>query len=320
MRKNRQVIFNPWLLSPDTEKTYYSKYTTISLGEPNDNLPPIMDEINWVSKYDQRLPIHVQQVGTSSWCPGTCIERKVSNILSIELVTNGCGELIVDGKKNDIQKNDVFILHPDEHHIYRALPPERFSRHVVFLTGRNSMHLIKQTELDTVSHIRLSPQKAKYVLEIFENINLTNRMKQDGFIRTASSETYKLILLLSDEVYGQCNLPDLPDNLVDAMEYVYNNLEKKIHPDHMAQAAHCSTGNLARLFKEHLNTTPYYWAECQKIIYATKILANSRKKIYEIAEELSYCDQFHFTKVFKRFIGMSPTTFRQQWRRKNRNR
>jgi len=316
MKKHRYVKFNPWLLTPSME-IYETKHPQIiSLGKPEDGLPAIRDDINWVSRLDQRIPVQVERIGTSEWCPGTQVERKISGQTSIEFVLQGKAELTVNGKKFDLQANDVYILHLDEHHIYRALPPERFLRRCLFLQGKNSQKLIKQTGLDTVSRVRLSPGKAEFVREKFEHIDLTNRAKQDGFIRKIACETFELILMLSEEVYGESNLPDLPENLIKAMEFVFENIKRQIHPEDMANAGHCSVGHLAKLFRDYLKTSPHHWLERQKITFAVERLGTSRMKVYEIAEELGYCDQFHFAKVFKKVMGMSPSKYRERWRKK----
>ncbi len=316
MTNNPKVDFNPWFLTPCEEEYKVKNPAFISLGKPDDGLPPIRDDINWVSRLDQRIPVQVERIGTSEWCPGTQVERKISGQLSIEFVLQGKAELTVNDKKFDLQKNDVYILHLDEHHIYRALPPERFLRKCLFLQGKNSRRLIKQTGLDTVSRVRLSPEKAEYFREKLEHIDLINRAKQDGFIQDISSETYALILMLSKEVYGYSDQPVLPDKLIIAMKFVLDNLNLELHPESIARSIPCSVGYLTKLFKRHLNTSPHHWLERQKIAYAIVLLQTSRMKIYEIAEELKYCDQFHFAKVFKRVIGISPTAFRKRWRKK----
>ncbi len=307
---------NPWLLFPQQE-IYEQTFpdTTISLGVPDDGLPAVTDELRWVSQINPRYPVQVTKTGVSEWCPGTHVERDGSRQTSIELIVQGKGELIVNGREYNLQTNDVFILHTDEHHIYRALPPERFRRQIVFLYP--SYESLKQAGLDTVSHVRLSPEKAEYFRNKLEQIDLINRSKQEGFIRTISSEVYELILMLSDEVYAQTDSPVLPDNLKKAIIFVINNLDLELNCEDMACAAHCSTSQLTKQFNRYLNTSPHHWMEHQKIIQSTFLLQNTRKKVFEIAEDLAYCNQFYFSKVFRQCVGMSPTQFRQRLRKKS---
>ena len=316
MKDHRQVNFNPYLLMPNSEVYVQKSPDLISLGKPDDGLPPIRDELNWVSWYDKKFPVQVQKIGTSEWYPGTRVERKTSNVISIEFVVQGKGELIVNDETFDLQEHDVYLLHCNEHHIYRALPPERFIRKILFLYSGSSEKLIKQTGLDKVSRVRLSPEKGEYVRNKLERIDLINKTKQDRFIQEISIETYALILFLSEEVYGHSNQPVLPEKLITAMMFVLQNIKEELHPESIANTIPCSVGYLTKLFKRHLNTSPHHWLECQKIRYATILLQTTGMKMYEIAEELKYCDQFHFAKVFKRAVGISPTTYRQQWRKK----
>ncbi len=318
MKKNNSINFNPWLLSPQPEIDKLSSPDNIfSLGVPDDGLPAISDELRWVSRNNPRHPVQVMKTGISEWCPGTHIERKKTNELSIQFIVSGKSKLIVNGKEFSLQANDVFILHYDDHIVYSALSPERFRRQVVFLHHSMGSEIIRKTGLDKVSHVRFSPDKAKYFHEKLEYVDLINRSKQEGYIRDISNEVYNLILMLSDEVYGQIDSPVLPDSLIKAMTFVLNNLDLDLHCETIAKAAHCSAGHLTKLFKRYLNTSPHHWMEHQKIKQATILLQNSRKKVLEIAEELAYCNQFYFSKVFKQFMGVSPSKYRQLWRKKS---
>ncbi|MBN2852238.1 MAG: AraC family transcriptional regulator, partial [Clostridia bacterium] len=42
-----------------------------------------------------------------------------------------------------------------------------------------------------------------------------------------------------------------------------------------------------------------------------KLLKTSNLKIYEVADKLSYKDVAHFTRLFRKTFGVSPTEFRQ---------
>jgi YesN/AraC family two-component response regulator len=44
---------------------------------------------------------------------------------------------------------------------------------------------------------------------------------------------------------------------------------------------------------------------------AKKLLKTTNAKVYEISDKLGYKDVAHFTKLFKKHFGISPTEYRQ---------
>jgi AraC-like DNA-binding protein len=48
--------------------------------------------------------------------------------------------------------------------------------------------------------------------------------------------------------------------------------------------------------------------------YAVELIHDSKLTIAEIAEKLGYCDQFHFSRQFKKALGKSPIQFRKSGR------
>jgi len=60
-----------------------------------------------------------------------------------------------------------------------------------------------------------------------------------------------------------------------------------------------------------MNETFIEYVTSVKMNEAKKLLRNSNYKIYEIADMLKYKDVNHFTKVFKKVFGVTPTEYRQ---------
>lgn len=43
---------------------------------------------------------------------------------------------------------------------------------------------------------------------------------------------------------------------------------------------------------------------------ACKMLRSSEMYIYEIAQKLGYSDQYYFSRIFKKVVGMSPKEYK----------
>jgi len=73
-----------------------------------------------------------------------------------------------------------------------------------------------------------------------------------------------------------------------------------VHPSH-----------LTRAFRQHLNETPGDYLRRHRLEWAVRQLTRTRKPVQLIAQEAGFADQAHFTRHFKRTVGVSPTAFRR---------
>lgn len=71
---------------------------------------------------------------------------------------------------------------------------------------------------------------------------------------------------------------------------------------------------LSRAVGNILGKTTKQVIEERIILEAKRNLLYSERAIKEIAFAMGYTDQFHFSKTFKRLVGLPPSTFREQFR------
>ena len=73
-----------------------------------------------------------------------------------------------------------------------------------------------------------------------------------------------------------------------------------------------SESRFSHIFKEVVGTTPKKFVEQKRIDVAKEMLSSSKLPIFEIATSIGYEDPYHFSRVFKKNVGVSPQTFRKQ--------
>ena len=70
---------------------------------------------------------------------------------------------------------------------------------------------------------------------------------------------------------------------------------------------------LSECLGKNLMSTPVKFRILSKMNHAEELLKHSNLSIKEIAYELGYCHQFHFSNEFRRISGISPDTFRKKF-------
>lgn len=81
----------------------------------------------------------------------------------------------------------------------------------------------------------------------------------------------------------------------------------------LAQSAGVHPGHLARAFRKHTGVTLGERLRARRVAYARERLA-SADALQSIAADAGFADQSHFTRTFRRAMGMTPAAYRRALR------
>lgn len=114
--------------------------------------------------------------------------------------------------------------------------------------------------------------------------------------------------LLQFPIHEQC------DNYIvrKAKDYVDHHLLEDISLAKVANAIHVSQSYLSRVFLKEIGENFSDYLIRNKIEYAQRLLRETNKKIYEIADEIGYTNPHYFSKLFKERTGVTPLEYRNQ--------
>jgi len=69
--------------------------------------------------------------------------------------------------------------------------------------------------------------------------------------------------------------------------------------------------HFSRTFKQSMGVSPNNYIVARRIEKAKKLLANSNSLIADIALQVGFASQSHFTTMFRRLTGTTPKIFRR---------
>lgn len=103
------------------------------------------------------------------------------------------------------------------------------------------------------------------------------------------------------------------DILEKARQYVRDHLHERIFLQDAAKHACISPSYLSALFKKHYKQNFIDFVNQTKMEHACTLIQTGQYRMNEIAYMLSFENAYYFSKVFRRYIGVSPTEYLQQY-------
>jgi AraC-like DNA-binding protein len=101
-----------------------------------------------------------------------------------------------------------------------------------------------------------------------------------------------------------------PHKLRHVRSYIADHLCEAIRVDQLADAVHLSPFHFARMFKQSTGASPHQHILMQRIERARELLCVSDSALVDVAAEVGFRTQGHFTGVFHRYTGFTPRAFR----------
>jgi len=120
-------------------------------------------------------------------------------------------------------------------------------------------------------------------------------------------EAYLSAPLAAVEAVG--GLP--PWRLQRVFAYIRENLGKEVSVAELAQAVSMSQYYFSKLFKMSTGTTPHQYVMRQRVERAQSLLRGGRSALANVAREVGFETQSHFTSVFRHLVGVTPKRYRE---------
>lgn len=222
----------------------------------------------------------------------------------IGLVRQGKGEFKVGDNNFPIGSGQLFLIHPGK--IHSGKPD--------FENGW------------TVDTITL---KTDFVYELFNNSKpvFNDTVVTDAYLKKAFEEAFGLLsnyeatfenesnlFLLITDLFKDVSTTLTEDGLkanneaIDrAINFIKDNYKNSFSLDELADKAFLSKFHLLRIFKKKTGLTPYTYQTQLRLNEARKLIFQDRT-LTEIAYELGFADQAHFTNTFKKYAnGANPS-------------
>ena len=103
-----------------------------------------------------------------------------------------------------------------------------------------------------------------------------------------------------------------PYKLRQVIAFINDNLSSNVSLAEMANLLQMGPCHFARAFKESTGLSPHQYVLRRRVERALQMLKETSTKLVDIAYDLGFSSQGHFTTVFSKIVGVSPSSYREQ--------
>lgn len=223
----------------------------------------------------------------------------------------------VQYKKNKykIEKNQAFILPAHEAHAYGSSHTNPWSIYWFHFCGNNVNMFTDITEKPIdISESDKSRHNHRFAL--FEDMyrNLEKGYSPENLEYVSFCLMYFLASTKYLDQYREINSIREENIIQKAIIFMKDNLEEDISLKQIADHVGYSGSRFGTLFTEKTSYPPMVYYNQLKIQRACSYLQFSDLKFKEIAFRLGYYDAFHFSKVFKKEMEITPKEYRKRYK------
>ena len=109
------------------------------------------------------------------------------------------------------------------------------------------------------------------------------------------------------------SVPDWYGNMKKAVAYIDAHYAENISVADIARESGYSESQFRRVFERVIAKSPSNYITTIRLNAARKLLSTTKKSVTDIAVEVGFFDQSHFTRAFKRERGITPGQYRRQF-------
>src|ERR1035437_1293749 len=103
-----------------------------------------------------------------------------------------------------------------------------------------------------------------------------------------------------------------PCKLRQVTAFIADNLSSTLSLAEMANLLQMGPCHFARAFKESTGLSPHQYVLRRRVERALQMLKETSTNLVDIAYDLGFSSQGHFTTVFSKIVGVSPSNYREQ--------
>ena len=222
---------------------------------------------------------------------------------------NGWCEL--EGRLHTVRSGDLLVLPARAPHTYGAHPSDPWTIHWAHLAGNLTGAYLEQLGA-SVQRPTLPIGEDLQLTLLFNEVvrNLERGCSFPSLLHASHALAHVLALLIEHRHARGPENSDVVQKVAQCIVYMSQHVSEPLRITALAALANLSPAHFTASFKAQTGCSPRDYLHLLRIHEACKLLQRTALPVKNIAAQLGYQDQFHFSRQFKAFQGISPSQYR----------
>lgn len=246
--------------------------------------------------------------GNEDCAPDYVIRRNTFPYWGLEFVAQGHGQLTLAGKTHELVSGTVFSYGPDI--AQEIVPSDRGNlvKYFVDFTGREAKQLLQRHGPVPGSVVQTSAPNE--VLALFDNL-IREGLRGSPLSPQITAIVLEHLILKISETAMPAGAADTPAFATyrRCQRYFEEHWQELTSLEQAAQRCHVDPAYLCRLFRRFDHQSPYQFLLRLRMTRGAELLLAPGTSVKQVAEELGFADAFHFSRTFKKLMGLPPAQF-----------
>lgn len=295
-----------------------------------------MDDIHikyLVSSYQDSLwGLTVSTVGYQHIAPGSAypppnhprqylfstLKGRILDEYVLLYITHGSGIYSSFNKKNiQLRAGNLLLLFPGEWHSYKPDATTGWDEYWIGFKGSHMEGYIGNNFFDKQKEIfNVGPNLE--LVQLYKNALAIAIEQNPGFQQLLAGITDHLLAIAVAATKDSSNdLKNARRRINKAKMIMFENSHTEIDLKDVASNIYMSYSWFRRLFKEYTGLSPYQYIQELRIRKSKELLTATTLTCQEIAYRTGFDNPMHFSSMFKKKTGLSPTKYRSIYQYKN---
>jgi len=256
-------------------------------------------------RYDNELKVEAHQFnGIMQKFPNHFHEYYV-----IGFVASGKRHLTCKNKDYTIDAGDLLLFNPRDNHTCQQVDNKPLDWRSININENIMRGIVKQ--MTGIDYLPQFTTTVAYHSEALQSLHELHGLIME---QRKDFEKEEIFLFLIEQLMKEYteptgeSLPEVSEEIGKACTYMESHFAELITLDDLSKLSNLNKYTLLRNFTKQRGVTPYQYLETIRIGEAKKLLKKGAEPL-AAAMQTGFSDQSHFTKFFKKLIGLTPKQY-----------
>lgn len=228
-------------------------------------------------------------------------------------VASGYGHAGIKKENFKLAPGDFIFLPAKTKHHYQSDEKNPWSIYWIHFSGNTSSEILKTMLLHQASYkgsVEIGTRRASLFDEIYGNLERGYGIENLIFVGMALS--YFLSSFIFNSNYNQLEGENKEDIVDVSINFMQKNFHKSLTLKEIARSISFSASHFSFLFKKKTGYSPIEYFNHLKVQKACQYILFTDLRIKEISNHVGFEDQYYFSRLFSKLMGLSPLEYRKK--------